>query len=332
MFKSLKKNPIFFTLPFAAIATIIATIDSAQSVQAFDLGAAENYNAFILQNMNEHNTDAEGRIAVGGNATLTDYGIGNVLTNSNGTDNRLVVGGNLTYNGGQVFGGDVVVGGTVNASVYFNCSPNCAVKSGQPINFSTATQEYDTLSQSLGAIVATGTTQYQYGGIELQGNNSSSLDVFTINGSEFSSSSYLNLNNIGSNATVLLNITGNNVNIQNFGLNLNGVNKQDILFNFENATQLTTSSFSFEGSVLAPFANFSFSNGNLEGTLIANSLSGTGELHNYAFQGNLPVGVNTPQPTKEVPEPSNILGLFILGTLSGFPYCSRILSRLVSKV
>jgi len=327
MFNSSKKNPIFFTLPFAVIAATITIIDSAQSVQAFDLGTAENYNALILQNMNAQNTDAEGRVAVGGNATLTNYGIGSSLTNSHGTDNRLVVGGNLSYNGGQIFGGDAVVGGTVNTLVYFNCSPNCAVKSGQVIDFNTAAQQYDSLAQSLGALGATGTTQYQYGGIELQGNNSS-LNIFTINGSEFSSSTYLNFNDIGSNSTVLLNITGNNIDIQNFGLNLNGVNKQDILFNFVNATQLTTSGFSFEGSVLAPFANFSFSNGNLEGTLIANSLSGNGELHNYAFQGNLPKGVNS-EPT-QVPEPNNILGLFILVALSGFPYCSRIFSR-VSK-
>ena len=43
---------------------------------AFNFGLANNYNVFVLGDMNLSNTDAEGRVAVGGNATLSNYGIG----------------------------------------------------------------------------------------------------------------------------------------------------------------------------------------------------------------------------------------------------------------
>lgn len=309
----------FVLLPLS-LGTVAIT-GFIQPAMAGNLGIAQNYNVFVFGDMNQ-SSDSEGRVAVGGNATLTNFGIADRLTNSNGTDTRLVVGGDLTYNNGQIFGGNAVVGGTVKTPVYFNCSPNCGVSSGKPIDFDAARQELNNLSEYLGGLTSTTTTEYKWGGIHLQGNYSD-LNVFTIDGSKFSNSSYLNLNGVGSNSSVVLNILGNSVDIKYFGLNMNGVNKQNVLFNFVDATQVTTTGFSFQGSVLATKANVNFSNGNVEGTLVAASLSGSGEFHNSQFTGNLP---NFPQPTPPVedsgattvPEPGMVFGLFFLGTLARF--------------
>ena len=43
---------------------------------AVNLGLANDYNVFVFGNMSMSNTDAEGRVAVGGNATLSNYGVG----------------------------------------------------------------------------------------------------------------------------------------------------------------------------------------------------------------------------------------------------------------
>uniref|UniRef100_UPI00187F93F3 choice-of-anchor A family protein n=1 Tax=Oculatella sp. LEGE 06141 TaxID=1828648 RepID=UPI00187F93F3 len=272
----------WIALPLATVTAFsVSTVASAAS-----FGVASDYNVFVFGDMNQR-SDAEGRVAVGGNATFTNFGIGDRLSNSTGTDNRLVVGGNLTYNGGQIFGGNAVVGGTTNTPVYFNCSPNCGVSKGNPIDFSTVKQELTSLSTHLGGLSATGTTEYKWGGIHLQGNNAE-LNIFTIDGSQFSNTSYLNLSGIAKGSTVLFNVLGDKVSISNFGLNLNGIDKSNILFNFLDATQLTTSGFSFSGSVLATKAHYNFNNGNLEGTLIANSVSGNGEFHHSKFQGNIP--------------------------------------------
>ncbi|MEA5551985.1 choice-of-anchor A family protein [Anabaena cylindrica UHCC 0172] len=318
----------------------VAITGAIQPAMAVNLGIAQDYNVFVFGDMNQ-SSDSEGRVAVGGNATFTNFGIGDRLSNSNGTDTRLVVGGNLTYNNGQVFGGNAVVGGTVNTPVYFNCSPNCGVSSGQPIDFNAARSELTNLSDYLGGLASTNTTEYKWGGIYLQGSNSD-LNVFTIDGSKFSSSSYFNLQGVGSNSTVVFNILGNSVNISNFG-GFNGVNSQNVLFNFVDATQVTTTGFSFQGSVLATKANFNFSNGNVQGTLVASSLSGTGEFHNVPLTGILP---NLPEPepphywnppaeepvVNKVPEPGNTLGLFIVGTLFIFLRRSQIFSKLASMV
>ncbi|WP_242072139.1 choice-of-anchor A family protein [Nostoc sp. FACHB-110] len=287
-------------MPLSLATVVIGSL--IEPAMAVNLGVAQDYNVFVFGDMNQ-SSDSEGRVAVGGNATFTNFGIADRLSNSNGTDTRLVVGGDLTYNGGQIFGGNAVVGGTVKTSVNFNCSPNCGVNSGKPINFDAAKQELTYLSESLAGLSSTGTTEYKWNGIYLQGNNSD-LNIFTIDGSQFSKSSYLNLSDVGTNSTIVFNILGNSVDISNFGLNLNNVNKSNILFNFVDATQVKTTGFSFLGSVLATKANVQFNNGNVEGTLVAASLSGSGEFHNKSFTGNLPsIPKPQPQPTNQ-PSPN----------------------------
>jgi choice-of-anchor A domain-containing protein len=317
----LNKLKATVTLPLSVVT--IGIISLIEPAMAINLGIAQDYNVFVFGDMNQ-SSDAEGRVAVGGNATFTNFGIADRLGNSQGVDTRLVVGGDLNYNGGQIFGGNAVVGGTVNTPVYFNCAPNCGVSSGQPIDFNAAYQELNSLSNYLGGLDSTGNTEYKWGGIHLQGNNQD-FNIFTIDGSQFSGSSYLNLNGVNNNATVVLNILGDSVNISNFGLNFNGVNKQNVLFNFVDATQVNTTGFSFQGSVLATTANFGFNNGNVEGTLVASSLSGSGEFHNYQFTGNLPSNQYVPDSDSDsepsipttVPEPSGILGLLFLGSVVG---------------
>jgi choice-of-anchor A domain-containing protein len=288
----------------------------SSTAQAASFGVASDYNVFVFGNMTQ-SSDAEGRVAVGGDATFTNFGIGDRLTNSNGADTRLVVGGDLTYNGGQVFGGNAIVGGTVNTPVFFNCTPNCGVNPGNPIDFVAAQQDLLDLSQQWGSLATTGTAEHKWNGIWLEGNNSD-VSVFNIDGSWFGQSTYLNLSNVSSDATLLFNVSGSAVNISNFGLNLDNFQRENIVFNFTEATTLNTTGFSFYGSVLAPQAHYTFNNGNVEGNLIAASVEGTGEFHNYQFSGDLPsLTPRQPGPEPElvsVPEPSLMLGLGVVAT------------------
>src|SRR6185295_12199182 len=57
------------------------------------LGTAGGFNLFVLGNLTQSGSDTEGRMAVGGNATLASYSVGARLT---GASDVLVVGGNLS--------------------------------------------------------------------------------------------------------------------------------------------------------------------------------------------------------------------------------------------
>lgn len=308
---------LVYKLLFAPVGAAILLAVSTSSAIA-SLGLASGYNVFVFGDMSQ-SSDAQGKVAVGGNATFTNFGIADRLSNS--TDPHLVVGGNLTYNGGQVFGGNAVYGGT--AQVNGAGIPNGAFLQGNPINFAAAKQYYTQLSANLGNLSATGTTTYYpWGGIQLDGANADFV-VFDLDGAKLSSTNFLQIN-AKANATVIVNIRGNNINLKNFGIQLNGVSKQNILYNFVDATNLSSTSFSFQGSVLAPHAHYQFDNGNLEGTLIAASVSGTGEFHHYTFGGSIPTSTtpnppSTPVPPvivdpptdtpQSIPEPTTLLGL-----------------------
>lgn len=288
---------------WATVPVSIAVVASlASPVRAASFGVADPYNVFVFGDMTQ-SSDAEGRVAVGGNATFYNFGIGDRLENSNGADTRLVVGGDLSYNGGQIFGGSAVVGGSVTTDVYFNCAPDCKVTQGNPIDFGAAKSYLTNLSSDLGSLQVNGSTEYKYGGVWLQGSNAD-LNVFTIDGSEFNNKSYLNLEGIGSDSKVLFNVLGPTVNIANFGLNLGGLNSSNLLFNFVEATQIQTTGFTFAGSVLAPLADVSFSNGNVEGRFVANSVMGSGEFHWLNPEPETP-----PEEPTKVPEPGLLLGL-----------------------
>src|SRR5206468_696104 len=90
----------------------------------------------------------------------------------------------------------------------------------------------------------------------------------------------------------------------NNGISIVGTDKQHVLFNFPQATTLNTNGIGINGSLLAPLAAVNFASGNIDGTLIAQSVSNNGEAHNLPFQGNLHLTA--------VPEPAS-LALMLLG-------------------
>ncbi|MFP4122709.1 MAG: PEP-CTERM sorting domain-containing protein [Coleofasciculus sp.] len=294
MNKNLKKIAV------ASASTVLgATVALSLSIpaQAGSLkGPAQNFNVFVFEDLNV-NSDAHGRVAVGGNATLNNFGTATKLP-AEGAGDTLVVGGNLNYNGGQVFVGDVVVAGEATLT---NVGPeNLTVRQGNPIDFDAAEQLYKNYSAQLGNLT----------------DDSSTLKILEFTTSSLASAIANGLNiTLEENSTVLVNVTGEEFNIDRGEIRLNGSPNGDfanrVLFNFVEATQLNSTGFAWQGSVLAPLADYNeFSNGHINGQLIAKSVTGTsGEFHIIAPNtgGSVQFDGNLPEP-ESVPEPLTILG------------------------
>ena len=299
----------------AAPLTAFVAVCFATQAQAagLGLGPASNFNAFVLGNMNQ-SSDSEGSVAIGGNANLTNYGVGDRLSNSNGTSNNLIVGGQLTYNGGQVFNGNAVYGAGPAPTV---STPNGSVEKGNPIDFAAAGQQLKALSSNLAGLTPNATsTVYSWGGVDLEGTNSD-LNIFKITGNVFAPGN--NVNNFTINgptsSTIVVNVGGTNISMKNFGFSNNLQNglRQKVLFNFYEATNIDFQNIGFEGSILAPLARLTTTYGQVDGNVIVASSEGTGEYHNYLFQGSLP---NVPSSSggggtnlTKVPEPGILSGL-----------------------
>lgn len=274
--------------------------------EAATFADADDYNTFVLGDMTSTYVDTEGRVAIGGNADLTGYGVGSKFSTVPTTaGNALVVGGNLAYHSGEVHYGSLVYGGTLSGSPSV---PNGTISQGNPIDFA-STREYLLGASSYWAsLAANGSTVAQYGGITLTGTDPS-LNVFSLSGLALASSSSLNIN-APAGSTVLVNIDGSSNSFQYMGVNLasGGTDRQHVVYNFFESTSLAINGISVQGTVLAPQAALTFGNGNIEGHVMVDSFIGSGEAHHYPFLGSL--------PAMTVPEPAAATGLASLLILS----------------
>ncbi len=286
-------------MPSLLVCFFAATSTGLHATTVFS--SASSYNVYVLGTMQESNVDSEGRVAVAGNATLTNYGVGSKFQASpSSAGNSLVVGGNLAYNGGEVHYGNIVYGGTLSGNFGV---PNGSITHGSPVDF-TATNNYLlTASSYWSNLTSTGSTINNYGGIQLIGTDPN-LNVFTLSGSMLSSSWGVTID-APAGSTILVNVSGTTDLFRYMGIqfqDLNGdgtgvANRQNVLYNFYEATSLEINGISVQGSILAPKATVNFGNGNVEGNLIAGNLYGNGEAHNYLFTGSLPSPVSVPEPS-----------------------------------
>lgn len=80
------------------------------------LGNAGDYNAFMFGSFNSNASDTEGRVAAGGDVSLSNYSVG---LKSDPTTYSLVSGGNVTYQPGSVSNGGTFASGNVNIGNHY---------------------------------------------------------------------------------------------------------------------------------------------------------------------------------------------------------------------
>jgi choice-of-anchor A domain-containing protein len=274
----------------ALLALALTVIAMPTVSQAAGLGVAGNYNVFVFGSFTASNSDAEGRVAVGGSASFSSYSVASARPENN-TYDGLVVGGALSYNNGEIHG-NARVGGSVSGSGYTvkggAMYPNAVV----PIDFNAAKTYMQNLSGTLSTLQATGNVSNDYGGLVLTGDGTTNAQVFNIDGSSLTSSIWgiKALNNVAVGTTIIINISGTSVDF-NLAMQALDAHSQYVIFNFYEATDLTLEYQSIEGSILAPFADVTGKGGNLDGTLIANSFDGATEFHDNTFKGDLPTPI-----------------------------------------
>lgn len=279
------------------IAVLLAALASAAAMPAAQagvlLGPAGGYNGFFFDDFTLTNSSAAGSVAAGGNAKLSGFSVGSVL----------VVGGNLNATNGSL--GSTTYGGTASLS---GVGQNGTLTHGSPIDFAAAQTFYTGYSTFLSQLGTNGSVSFRYGGLTLAG-TSPTLNIFDLSGAQLAAANSFVLN-VPQGSTVLINVDGLADSLSNFGFS-ESTSEQDVLFNFFQATTINASGIGIAGSVLAPWADFVFTNGNIAGTLIADSYAGgpwsTGALNNAPFAGTLPAptagGSSDPSP---VPEPSSL--------------------------
>ena len=253
------------------------------------LSTALAFNIFVIGDLVQRQSITYGRIAVGGNARLERYRIGDSLPRSRDNRADLIVGGTLIFTDGMVAKGSIVAGG--KASLAKVGIPHGQLREGLPIDFGAQGAALAELAASLGQLAPNGSTQIRdrRGGrkeIALIGTDRL-INIFAVPGHDLAAAQTLIIN-VPNGATVLLNIDGAADQLQDIGFAIGKINRQHILYNFYQAAELTLNDDRIQGSILAPHARVTFVQGRLNGTLIGTALTGSGITWPAPFIGQLP--------------------------------------------
>lgn len=276
------------TLANGASATLSIGVQvdcGALNNSSIDLGPASDYNVFVLENINLPSSDTQGKMAAGGNISLSNYSVGNVLT-PNSNQDVLVAGGNLYFTSGGIYGGNVAYGGTSNLPTNAVTIFHGTVRhDANVIDFVAAKTYLENLSTTLGGYAANGTVVKEWGSVNMTGNDPF-LNVFSVNTADITAAHTVNIT-VPNGSVVLVNMVGTSIDWKG-GLFVNGTAVGNVIYNFPQGMNLRISGIDIRGSILAPFADVNFVAGVQHGQMIAKSITGQGQYNLSPFHGNIP--------------------------------------------
>jgi choice-of-anchor A domain-containing protein len=260
------------------------------------LGSGElAVNLLVFGNAEASGCDTEGRMWVGGNATLNGYGVGAQLSACDSENYVLVVGGDLSVNGG--IKGKIWVGGEVISGVA-QCG-GIWVDDPSPVDFEFVETRINAYSIRLSEYATNGTTSV--GSPTVFSGTDTEMNIFSISGADMLSSNGFRFD-VPVSSTVIVNVSGeeagfvngtttlpDNVTCGSGHVSLDDFCNQ-LIWNFYEATEVSVSGTAVQGSILAPLAGFSSNgSGQVNGTVIVHDfeIDNCIEMHPHYFNGCL---------------------------------------------
>ncbi|MFF2352249.1 choice-of-anchor A family protein [Kitasatospora sp. NPDC058115] len=310
-----------------------ATAYAADPNQCLSLGVANLYGEFV-EGDDTHTPDAEGAVAVGGNADFTGgFSVGQELTADQVKalpgGNALVVAGKLTGGNTQVMKGNGVYGAKPEAAV-IQAHQGTVGQGGSPIDFAAEFARARAVATTLAGLPQTAGATVEAKGKELYlTSGDAKFNSFTVPAATLQGATDIFVK-VPAGAVTVVTVTGASYDqaaAKTTGFHLwdegkkayvlddknqsahGGAVRSKLLWNFPTATKVVKSSLAaWSGTVLAPNAAFDLgSAAPVNGSVIVKSLTGKGgaETHHYPFTGCLPgvVPPTTPPTTPATTPP-----------------------------
>jgi len=226
----------------------------------------EAFNLLALETISGV-TSSAGAMAAGGDITLpASMSVNYPALQPFG----VVAGGKLTLSSGSI-SGNVTYG--IPSSVPQTVSVS-GQKSLQRFLVGDAFQSLVEVSNLLAGSPAPGAVQLSFSTLALTG-TSAGTNLFRVAAQTLQQATSIEIH-VPSGAAAIVDVTGLTPQLQSKGISLQGVTPNRLLWNFSHATALSVASISVPGSILAPQARFTFTSGDINGTIVARSLTSPG--------------------------------------------------------
>lgn len=286
-------------------ALLILTLSSLAHLQAQNTTVPSllgSYNIITWNNV-QLGSEIQGRALIGGSLTVnnsTQIGANSPIPISQ-TDYSLAVYGGINSNGSlNVQSGSIL--SRLPSSAQFNMNSHGTVVTGQAAwnsfapaaSLSTIQSEFKTASQYWDTLTPTGTVTTDPNNFTISGNGSA-CSVVDLTAAQLDSAHGITLSANGSNI-LIINVTGSTILLNANFLGASNTAATKVIFNFVDATSITFST-KVEGSIVAPYAAVTTSNG-FDGCLVASSLTTTGaaDATLITATSSIPLPASTPEP------------------------------------
>ncbi|PXX41635.1 choice-of-anchor A domain-containing protein [Undibacterium pigrum] len=236
-------------------------------------------------------------MAVGHNFNVSAFSMDTTQKNYQGMS--LIVGNQLTFNGGSTHG-KATYGSSKNVN---NLQQgDTVVKAAPPFSFADNKTQLTDLSTNLAAQTANGKTSIQFNGMTFQGDGTSGTQIFNVKGTDLLNVTYANFVNLTPGQTLIINVTGDS-GMQ--GGMPDGFRNYNTLFNFSTAKKLTFTNVALNASILAPLATVSGGSGVVDGNVVVNNWNSNVYIaNNRSFQA-------AGMPTKPAQSQSSAMGMSV---------------------
>lgn len=269
------------------------------------LGLPADLSLYALNDVQNSGFTFHGRVIAGGSITLYSFNVGETLgtgIDDPSTTYSIVAGKDLKLGDGK-FHGKAAYGTTLTTPNYHLSKivrePNLYADN---LNRSLLS-----LSEQLSQLPATAkpviTNEDQNGCQLILDGKNEAVNIFHITEKVLAASSSTCIS-APAGSTVIVNVDGASATMSG-GLTLKDVDSNHVLYNFYNASSVSTTGIKVYGSILAPKANYDLK-GDVIGTVIVRNMAPGGgfSIQTSPFQGDIDLPPTEPE-TPELPEPSD---------------------------
>lgn len=284
-----------------AVLAQLLLAGAAHAVPVIDAG-----NALIFGNFTSKNSSSQGALIVGGDTWVTGYGVNSQNANPYG----IIGAGDVKLNNSGVTG-SVWAGGAVKQAGS-GVSGGTNAMAASDVNWALYGAYYDHLSNTYGSMANTGTTNLQWGTLNLTATSAAATAVFTITADQILNASSFSFSGLAAGQNVVLNVLGSSVSFANKDLNTS-LGAYSTILNFVDAVSVSFNSIDVSASILATDAKITGANGSVKGMVVAKEWDAQIALKynnqtamRLKSEADMLAALNPPQPVNRVPEPGSL--------------------------